>query len=87
MNPLKIETEHQRNGYQIKKITGFTPFELDRLNRMPYQDMKDFALDMLDKRNNKIGTCWHNGYGVYQMWVGADALFIEIGDSCEEEKT
>ena len=83
MEKLKIETEHNRNGYQIKKVTGFTAFELDRLNRMPYQDMKQEALEMLDKRNDGIGTCWHNGYGVYQMWVGADALFVEIGSSCD----
>ena len=83
MEPLKIETEFKRNGYQIKKITGFTAFELDRLNMMPYQDMKEHLLDMLDKRNGNLGTCWHNGYGVYQMWVGADAMFVEIGDSCD----
>lgn len=82
-NKLKIETEHKRHGYQIKKVTGFTPFELDCLNRMPYQDMKQSALTMLDERNNGTGTVWHNGYGVYQMWVGADALFVEIGDNCD----
>ena len=83
MNQLKISEEYRRGGTMIMKVTGFTPFELDRLNRMPYQEMKDAALTMLDERNGNIGTCWHNGNGVYQMWIGADALFVEIGTSCD----
>ena len=83
MSPLKIATEHDRGGVKIMKVTGFTPFELDMLNRMPYQDMKEKLLTMLDDRNNGLGTCWHNGNGVYQMWVGADGMYVEIGSSCD----
>ena len=79
MNPLKISTVNERNGYQIKKITGFTPFELDRLNRMPYQDMKHELLKMLNTRNNGLGEMWHKECGVYQMWVAADGMYVEIG--------
>ena len=80
MMPLKIETEHKRNGYEIKKVTGFTAFELDQLNRMPYQDMKVRLLGMLDERNNGTGTMWQKEAGVYQMWVGANEMYVEIGD-------
>ena len=79
MTPLKIETEYKRNGSEIKKISGFTPFELDLLNRMPYQDMKVRLLGMLDDRNGGIGTMWQKEVGIFQMWIGADAMFVEIG--------
>lgn len=78
--PLTIVTEHKRNGYEIKKITGFTPFELDLLNRMPYQDMKARLIEMLNERNNGIGKVWLKEAGIYQMWVGATEMYVEIGE-------
>lgn len=76
--PLKIETIYERNGYQIKKVTGFSNIELDMLNRMPYQDMKETFLSTLDDRNNGLGKQWNREAGVCQMWVATDGMFVEI---------
>lgn len=74
MNPLTIETTYDRDGYQIKKITGFTAFQLDRLNQMPYQDMKKEFFKMIYERNG-IHLKQND---VLHMWVGADALLVEV---------
>lgn len=74
MNPLTIETTYERDGYQIKKVNGFTPFQLDRLNRMPYQDMmKEFMKQIRDRNGIYLKQ-----NDVLHMWVGNDALFVEI---------
>ena len=65
------------------KVSGFTEKELSELNSMDYREMKETVLTMLDFRNNGKGTCWHNGYGVYQMWIRDGAVYVEIGNSCD----
>ena len=74
MNPLKIETTYDRDGYQIKKVTGFTPFQIDRLNRMPYQDMKKEFMKQIMDRNG----IYLKQNDILHMWVGADALLVEV---------
>lgn len=83
MERLNIETKYINSGTKVMKITGFSEAELSELNSMDYRDMIDKVLDMLDSRNNGIGTAWHNGYGVYQMWVSNGAVMVEIGTSCD----
>ena len=83
MERLNIETKYINSGTKVMKITGFSEAELSELNSMDYRDMIDKVLDMLDSRNNGIGTAWHNGYGVYQMWISNGAVMVEIGTSCD----
>ena len=83
MSPLKIETHCRNIGTQTMKVTGFTEPELSELNSMDYREMKDKVLDILDSRNGNTGTCWHNGYGVYSMWINNGAVFVEIGNTCD----
>lgn len=73
MTPLTIKTTYERSGYRIERITGFTPFQLDRLNRMPYQDMKAEILKFLFERNG----IQLKPEDILQAWVGADALLVE----------
>ena len=83
MERLNIETKYINSGTKVMKVTGFSESELSELNSMDYRDMIDKVLDMLDSRNNGIGTAWHNGYGVYQMWISNGAVMVEIGTSCD----
>ena len=81
--PLKIETAYKNVSTKVMKLTGFTEKELSELNSMDYREMMETVLDALDNRNNKVGTCWHNGYGVHTMWIRDGAVYVEIGRSCD----
>lgn len=81
--PLKIKKSYSKIGTDIMEVTGFTDKELSELSSMDYREMKETVLDMLDRLNGNTGTCWHNGYGVYQMWIRGNAVFVEIGNTCD----
>ena len=65
------------------KVTGFTDGELSELKSMEHYEARDALLDMLNTRNNGIGTQWVCGYGVYGMWFDNEAAYINIGRSCD----
>ena len=46
-------------------------------------ELEETVLDMLDRRNGNTGTCWKCGYGVYRTWMHGDAVYMEIGSSCD----
>ena len=81
--PLQIETAYKNSGTDTMKVTGFTEQELSELNSMDYRDMIDTVLEILDTRNNGIGSSWKCGYGVLLMWISNGAVFVEIGNSCD----
>lgn len=81
--PLTVVKTFDCIGTQTMKVSGFTYEELDALNSMYYQEMIDSVLEMLDERNDGLGTRWHNGYGVYHMWIRDNAVYVEIGNSCD----
>ena len=81
--PLKIETHQEDNRSRVMKITGLTEKELDELNSMDYREMICKMVEILDSRNDKQGTCWAQGYGIYQMWISNGAVFMEVGVSCD----
>lgn len=83
VKPLKIETHFHGFGSKTMKVSGFTESELSELTSMEYREMIDTVLDILDRRNGNIGTCWHNGYGVLNMWVNAGCVYVEIGASAD----
>lgn len=82
---MTLHYELFKNSYStdVYKVTGFTEDELNELKQMDWRDMKKTVLEVLDKECNGIGTCWHNGYGVFQMWIAGDAVMVEIGKSCD----
>lgn len=81
--PLKIETYQEDSRSRIMKITGLTEPELSELNSMDYREMIEKMVEILDARNGNRGTCWANGYGIYQMWIRDGAVFMEVGASCD----
>lgn len=83
MDALKVDRERQTNRTSIMRITGWTEQELEDLRHLHYQDMKNAVLEELDRRNGGLGTCWHNAYYVFQMWVRDDAVMVEIGNSSD----
>lgn len=82
-NKLEIHESNRSCGSRTMRITGFNREELIEFKLMTYQEMEKDVLDALDIRNNGLGTQWHNGYGVYQMWIAGDSVFVDIGDSCD----
>jgi DNA-binding LytR/AlgR family response regulator len=97
LNPLVnliYVSEDEQHGFEAMDIhaSGYMlePFgqqalkrELEDLRHLHYQDMKNAVLEELDRRNGGLGTCWHNAYYVYQMWVRDDAVMVEIGNSSD----
>lgn len=80
---LTIETFREGLGVRCLKLTGFTPEELSELNSMDYREMKEKILEIADDRNDGIGTCWARGYGVYNAWIRDNAVYVEVGNSCD----
>ena len=72
-----------RRGMETKKITGFRDGELSELKSMEHGEAKQKLLDMLDYRNEKLGTEWMCGPGVYGLWFDNEAAYLNIGSSCD----
>lgn len=83
MERLKVETNRYGIDVNTMKVSGFTNQEIKELGSMEQKELESTVLDMLDRRNGNIGTCWKNGYGVYQTWLSGDAVFMTIGTSCD----
>lgn len=83
MERLKIETDRIGIGVKIMKISGFTNHELNELGSMEQGELKETVLDMLDQRNGNTGTCWQCGYGVFRTWMHGEAVYMEVGSSCD----
>lgn len=83
MQALQIEDYRRNIATTVKKITGFSTKELSELNSMDYREMKECVLNTLDRRNNGIGSVWHNGYMVFTAWIRDGAVFLEVGNNCD----
>lgn len=81
--PLVITENYRGYATRTMKIEGFTENEISELNSMDYREMRDAILDALSYRNNGIGNMWYCGYGVYSVWIRDNAVFVEIGNSCD----
>ena len=80
---LTIEQQQRYGGLQTMRIGGFCDGELNELKSMEHNESKEKLLEMLDDRNGNIGTCWHNGYGVYGLWFDNEFAYLNIGTSCD----
>lgn len=84
MDKLIIETlPSNSRAMETKKITGFKDGELRKLKMKQHEDAKQQLLNMLDERNGRIGTCWHNGPGIFGIWFDNEAAYVNIGRSCD----
>ena len=81
---MELKIEKTPSGRLVTvKITGFLDGELGELKSMEHGEAQDKLLEMLDSRNNGIGSCWACGYGVYGMWFDNEAAYMNIGNSCD----
>ena len=83
MKALQIDSVGIDSGVATVRITGFEEGELEKLMQMPYGQMEQTVLEMLNERNHGVGTCWHNGYGVYGGWANVTGVYLKIGSSCD----
>ena len=83
MAKLTIEKRETTFGKTTMRIGGFLDGELNELKSMEHYEAADKLLEMLDSRNDNIGTCWHNGYGVYGIWFDNEYAYVNIGASCD----
>ena len=65
------------------RISGFSDGELHELKSMEHYEAKEALIDMLNIRNNGIGTQWVCGYGVYGLWFDNEYAYLNVGDSCD----
>ena len=84
MKQLTItQIDSGRRGLDTMKITGFSDEILYSLKHMKHEDAKESVIELLDERNNGIGTCWHNGNGIYGLWFDNEAAYMNIGSSAD----
>ena len=83
MEELHVEKFRDGIGVNTMKVTGFTEKEMNELGSMEHGELEETVLNLLDERNHNMGTRWKCGYGVYRAWVRGDAVFVEIGSSCD----
>lgn len=83
MEELKIDKLDFGSSLDTMKISGMSEEELKDLRRVPHDVALDRLLEMLDKRNNGLGTRWACGRGVYSFWFDNVAAYVNIGRSCD----
>ena len=83
MAALTIEKRPCTNGMDTMKITGFGNGELNELKSMDHHEAKEKLLDMLDYRDNGIGTQWMCGNGVFGLWFDNEAAYLNVGRSSD----
>ena len=83
MARLTIDRMPCTGNLDTMKITGFTDAELSELKSMEHFESKETLLQLLDDRNNRQGTAWACGYGVYGLWYDNDAAYLNVGRSCD----
>lgn len=83
MNKLEITKQPCGNGMDTMRIAGFADGELNELKSMEHEEARQKLLEMLDSRNNKLGTAWLCGYGVYGLWFDNEFAYMNIGQSCD----
>ena len=81
--PLTIETYRKGFGVDTLKLTGFTEDEMYELQHCDYREIKEIVIDIANKRNDGIGYQWARGYGIYNAWTTSEAVYIEVGQSCD----
>ena len=72
-----------QRGLDTMKVTGFRDGELNELKSMEHHEAEEKLLTMLDDRNDKTGTCWGCGNGVYGIWFDNEAAYVNIGNTCD----
>ena len=84
MDKLVInEVPYGGMGLRTMKITGFQDGELNELKSMEHREAREKIVEMLDSRNGNQGTCWACGNGIYGVWFDNEAVYMNIGSTCD----
>jgi len=83
MASLTVKKGQYSSGMDEVKITGFGNGELSELKSMSHDEAEGKIIEMLDSRNDGIGTTWACGYGIYGLWFDNEAAYLSIGHSCD----
>ena len=82
MNGLTIE-KTPCGSMTTVKITGWRDGELNELKSMEHREAREAVLAALDDRNGNLGTQYQCGYGVYGLWFDNEAVYLNIGNTCD----
>ena len=83
MAKLKVDEQERHGRMRTMRIGGFRDGELSELKSMDHYEAKDKLLEMLDARNDGIGTCWACGYWTYGLWFDNEFAYLNVGTSCD----
>lgn len=82
---LQVEVFNPGFGVKDMKVTGFSEDELEVLHKNRGEALTDLVLKLLDEHNDRLGTRWFRGYGVYGVRFQLshpDVVIVTIGTSC-----
>ena len=80
---LSYKEIERHGGTRTMRIGDFNDRELSELKSMEHGEAMETLLEMLNDRNDNIGTIWHNGYGIYGLWFDNEYAYLNIGTSCD----
>lgn len=83
MKSLNIEEREYMKDRKIVKVTGWQKSELSELKSMEHYEASEKLIEMLDSRNNGLGSRLHNGYGIYGVWFDNEAAYLNCGTTCD----
>lgn len=81
--PLEIERNPFGMGNDIFKIAGFSDEEFIELKSMKHKEAKNKLLDLLDERNNDLGTIWWRSCVVCDCWFDNEFAYVKLADPCD----
>jgi len=77
----KMNSLASGRGMVPMRIGGFTDGELSELKSMDHFEAKEKLLEMIDSRNDGIGTLWMCGDGVFGLWFDNEYAYLNVGTS------
>lgn len=80
---LETRKIHSMSGMDTMRIGGFGDGELSELKSMENREAKEKLIDLLDLRNDGIGSAWACGGGVYAVWFDNEYAYMNVGSSCD----
>ena len=80
---LKIDRRPYGSGIEEVRVSGFKEGELSELKGMEHREAREKLIEMLDARNEGIGTTWSCGNGVYGIWFDNEYAYLNIGTNCD----
>ena len=80
---LTLEKRKYSSGIDMMKITGFKAGELNELKSMEHGEAREKIIEMLDSRNDNLGTRLACGNGVYGLWFDNEAAYLNVGSGCD----